>query len=385
MIRLFSLVLISCLFPLLSKAQRETVKTDAKLSADGPYIVYDSLGTGATITSVDIDGNIQSKHYDYIKSNESFHVTTTDGKYSFDVQLHSITRPQWNYPQPERIFITSDPHGNFDCLYNLLYENGIIDKDCNWTYSAGHFVLIGDVMDRGKDVLPIYWLLYKLEAQAAQAGGAVHFLLGNHEAIVLSNDNRYTEGKYTSLAYKMGVNYNYFLSPLTELGRWILSRNTIERIGRNIIVHGGVSRELYDKQLSIPEINTIVPIGLYQRKKERKATGKNIAFLSASNGPLWYRGLVKKVDKYNPISSDTLNMILERYDADRVIVGHTIHKDVISFHEGRVIGVNVDNEENRKKNRTRALLMEHDSIYTIKNNGIRDTLKQHSFDRHDTK
>mgnify|MGYP000243614500 CR=1 FL=1 len=36
---------------------------------------------------------------------------------------------------------------------------------------------------------------YKLEEEAAKAGGHVSFMLGNHEPMVLANDLRYTKEK----------------------------------------------------------------------------------------------------------------------------------------------------------------------------------------------
>lgn len=343
----------------------------AKLLADGPYIVYDSLGTGATVTRVSTDGTIIQQHVDNIPSDYKFRVTSSDGSHEFDVQLHDIQQPKWKTKMPGRLFITSDPHANFDCFFDLLHSNGIIDKDCNWTYGNGHFALIGDIMDRGNDATTIYWLMYKLEAQAAQAGGAVHFMMGNHEPLVLMNDNRYTRPQYMQLADTLGVKYNHFFSPRSELGRWILSRNTIERIGKNILVHAGLSKDLYDSGLSIPEVNALMPAGLYKRKAARKSAGSLIYMLHGSNGPIWYRGLVRDDAKYNPINTDTLSMILNRYEAERIIVGHTIFPDISSFHEGRVIAVNVDNADNRKNNRSRALLIEDGNFYIICNEGRR--------------
>lgn len=341
------------------------------LTADGPYIVYDSLGTGATITSVTTEGKIIKEHLSAMPSNYSFKVTTSDGRHSFDVKLHHVQQPAWDNAMPKKLFITSDPHANFDCFYDLLSANGIINDKCDWTYGNGHLALIGDVMDRGDDATAIYWLLYKLEAQAAEAGGAVHFMMGNHEPLVLMNDLRYTRPKYTKLADILNVKYNYFFSQRSELGRWITTRNTIERIGRNILVHAGLSRTLYDSGLTIPEVNSLMPLGLYKRRAERKASGSTTYMLHGSDGPIWYRGLVRDDEKYHPIASDTLNMILKRYDAERIIVGHTIFDDVSTFHEGRVIGVNVDNAENRKKNRSRALLIEDGKFWIIGNEGKR--------------
>ena len=64
----------------------------------------------------------------------------------------------------------------------------MIDADYNWIFGTNQLVIIGDVFDRGVDVLPIYWLIYKLEKEAEDAGGKVTFLIGNHETMVLGND-----------------------------------------------------------------------------------------------------------------------------------------------------------------------------------------------------
>ena len=61
--------------------------------------------------------------------------------------------------------------------------------------------------------------------------------------------------------------------------------------------------------------------------------------------------------------------MLKRYDVEHIIVGHTIFKDISTFYDGRVIGVNVDNEENRKKKRGRALLIDGNTYLVVGNRG----------------
>lgn len=90
---------------------------------------------------------------------------------------------------------------------SLLRGNNVIDKDYHWSFGASHLVVIGDIFDRGKDVPQIFWLFYKLEKEAADAGGHVSFLLGNHEPLVTANDLRYTKEKYKTLARKLGMDY----------------------------------------------------------------------------------------------------------------------------------------------------------------------------------
>ena len=344
---------------------------DHHLSADGPYIIYHPDGS-VRVVSVSVEGNITdtvlpSRHSPLVS--QPFTVTSHNGKHRFSVSLHHFERPQWKSPQPPKLFVTSDPHGDLDCLVSLLQGNGIIDSNYRWTYSNNRLVVIGDVFDRGKDVIQILWLLYKLEHEAALSGGSVDFLLGNHEPMVLMNDLRYTKDKYKLLAERLMMEYPELLGRGTELGYWIATRNTMMTIGRNLIVHAGVSGQLLDKHLSIPTVNELMSHGLYLNKAQRKADSPLTYFLFASNGPIWYRGMVKRDPKYNPIAADTLQMVLERYDVDRVIVGHTIFNEVTSLHEGKVIAVNVDNDKNRKHKRSRALLIEGNEIWLVGDQG----------------
>ena len=72
----------------------------------------------------------------------------------------------------------------------------------------------------------------------------------------------------------------------------------------------------------------------------------------------------------HPLPADTLGLILDRYQADRVIVGHTIFDGISTFYDGRVIAVNVDNAENREAGLGRGILIEGDGIYAMGDKGI---------------
>lgn len=263
----------------------------------------------------------------------------------------------------------SDPHGKLDCVISLLRGNNIIDKKYRWSFGKNHLVVIGDIFDRGKDVPQIFWLFYKLEKEAMEAGGHVSFLLGNHEPMVLAGDLRYTEGKYKALAERLHMGYPQLFGPDTELGRWLGTRNTMQAIGSDLYVHAGLGRDFYDRNLSIPTVNEEMSRALFMNKKERKALSPLTAFLYGSNGPIWYRGLVRTDEKYHPLAQDSLQLIMKRYDAKHIIVGHTIFKDISTFYDGRVVGVNVDNEENRKKKRGRAMLIDRNAYFVVGDKG----------------
>ena len=337
------------------------IKPEAKLSADGPYIIYSNDGSVRIIT-VDNNGKITDNNVGPLPSDYTFQVATTDGAHKFDVSLHAFERPQWDYPQSAKTFVCSDPHGNFECFVSMLFGNGIIGDDYSWTFGANHLVIEGDVFDRGDDVLPIFWLIYKLEAEASKAGGNVSFILGNHEPLCLMNDNRYTKPKYMLLADKLGMQFNEMWGLNTELGRWLSTRNAMMRIGRCLFVHAGLGSDFFTRNLSVEQVNLYATLGLYKTKAERKDDGELTYFIHGSYGPIWYRGMVRDEEKYLPITSDTLSMLLDLYEVDRVIVGHTIFDDITSFYDGRVIAVNVDNKKNHKHGRGRAILIEADKI-----------------------
>ncbi len=248
--------------------------------------------------------------------------------------------------------------------------------DCRWSYGNNQLAVIGDIFDRGYDVLPLLWLMYKLEQEAADAGGAAVLLLGNHEGMVLAGDVRYTRGKYLETARQLGMeNYRQLFSPDTELGRWLATRNTMLRIGRNLFVHAGLSARLLERDLEMDTLNARMSEGLYRTSKERRED-PTLEFLYRSAGPVWYRGMVCTDEKYDPLTPEQTDALLRRYDADRLLVGHTIFPDISTFHDGRVIAVNVQNELNRRKNRGRAVLIEGSRISVVGNRGVKRVLEE---------
>lgn len=359
---------ICLLFPFYAFAAGQD-KYSRELYSDGPYIFYDSIGNGARIVSVSPEGSLVEQRMESLPADRTVNVRSQDGQHSFDVHLHDVVRPASIYSEASKTYVISDPHGNFDCFYSILRAGNVIDSTYHWTFDDGHLVVIGDVMDRGVDATTIFWLIYKLEAEAKAAGGNVSFLLGNHEPLVLMNDNRYTEDKYLALADTLGIPCGQLYGPNTELGRWLITRNTMMRIGRDLFVHAGLSADLYNADLPMDTINAEINRGLYLTKAQRKDASERIAFLFATFGPIWYRGLVRDDAKNKPVTSDTLQLILDRYEADRLYVGHTIFPEVTQFYGGKVIGVNVDNAKARKNKRNRAVLIQNGQTILVNDEG----------------
>lgn len=336
-----------------------------KTGADGPYVMYNEAGQMRVIR-VNEKGKLQDSLYPQLPQDYRLNVVSNNGKHRFQVKLHPLVRPEWKTAQREKTLVISDPHGDFDCFVSVLQNNGVINADYNWTFGKNQLVVIGDVFDRGKDVLPIYWLMYKLEQEAQEAGGVMTFLLGNHEEMVLRNNLKYTRSKYKDLAEKLDMEYAELWHGQSELGRWLQTRNLMQVIGNNLFVHAGLSPEFTRMNIPIPKVNAEVgkSIALNQtQRKELSALSDSI--YSTYGGPFWYRGMVKNEDRYHPVYMDEVNRILKQYNVDRIFVGHTIFDDVTSFFGKKIVAVNVNNQKNCEKDRSRGMLLQNGKMYTV--------------------
>jgi hypothetical protein len=91
----------------------------------------------------------------------------------------------------ERVIAFGDVHGSADDLTRLLRAVGVIDEDLRWSAGKSHVISLGDLLDRGAHSREVMDLLMRLQDEAAAAGGELHVVLGNHEAMNLLGDLRY--------------------------------------------------------------------------------------------------------------------------------------------------------------------------------------------------
>ena len=88
---------------------------EPSLTADGPYILY-SIDGSARVISVNGEGHVSDTTYATLPRDYSFEVVSHDGKHRFPVSLHHVERPAWHSPQPDKLFVLSDPHGDLDSM-----------------------------------------------------------------------------------------------------------------------------------------------------------------------------------------------------------------------------------------------------------------------------
>ena len=176
----------------------------------------------------------------------------------------------------------ADVHGAFPQLQQLLREAGIIDAQDRWAAGSSHLVSLGDLIDRGAGSRQVMDLLMRLQDEARAAGGQVHVLLGNHEAMGLLGDVRYvTREEYATFtdlemaadreAARAGWRDGNCAAPCAEFderfppgyfghrrafapegryGAWLLSLPVAIRINDTLFMHGGPSRAVLGMDLA---------------------------------------------------------------------------------------------------------------------------------------
>ena len=290
-----------------------------KSVSDGPYIFIEK---NELIEKIIINNKVISKT---LKTS------------SYDTLYHS---EKSTFNKIRKIAALSDIHGQYDLLIRLLQNNKIIDKSLNWSFEEGHLVIVGDIFDRGDKVNEILWFIYELEAQAKSKGGRVHYLLGNHEYMVLYNDLRYVHEKYNVSSKLLNLEYDQLYGDNTILGRWLRSKATIIKINDNIFTHGGISEDFIAyENFNIEKINNkmrqSIPRLKELRKLRRKEQSNNFYDMYFGKKSLiWYRGYFEK-----DLTDTDILKILKLVDADHIVVGHTSNEEVVQLYDNKIIGV----------------------------------------------
>jgi len=331
---------------------------------DGPYLFsYDEK-----IEEINVIKNsknqyvLDKKIHNSIPEKFICQIDCEEGSFYFNLQKNIIIDSAI-YKIPPKIIAISDIEGNYNAFYSFLFSNKVIDRNHNWIFNDGHLVLLGDFMDRGQNVTQIVWLIYKLEQEAATFGGKVHFILGNHEIMNINGQTGYLHKKYKALAqhYTGKKNYKAAYQELVEnnlLINWLSTKNVAVIIGNYLFVHAGISPELFNLALPIESINKIV--------RQNNINSENNELILGRMGPLWYRGIVRGYkDIYAKISENELNKILNYYEVDKMVIGHTIVDDISYDFDCKVLRIDVKHGENKFSGKTLGIFIENDSIYKI--------------------
>lgn len=271
------------------------------------------------------------------------------------------------YKMPSKLIAISDIEGNFMAFRDFLINNGVINSDNEWIFGDGHLVLLGDFFDRGLNVTECLWFIYYLEDEAIKNGGHVHFILGNHEIMNMNEDFFYVRNKYIENTFLIKESYQNWYKPNTELGRWLQSKNIIEKIGNYLFTHGGISEDINNLKPEIDKINSSAR-KYYFKSNKAELSKKELmsSIFSTKVGLFWYRAYIR-----GGIGEDVIDRTLEHFDVSKIVVGHTIVEDVSYFFNKKVIGIDTFHF----KGDTEGLLIENGIEFRVEKNGNRSVIK----------
>lgn len=341
------------------KSLIELIERQLLLMKDGPY-VFDE---GGHYKAFSINNKtVLSQHTAF---GNNLMVQTDQYQKNFDVHLNR-QQPAIisEYPEPQKLIVLSDIEGELSQFRKLLQTNKVIDSGFNWTFGNGHLVFSGDMFDRGEQVTECLWLIYSLEEKAKAVGGHVHFILGNHEIMNLQGDHRYAQQKYKDNAALIGKSLTELYGENTELGRWLRTKNVVEKIGDLLFTHAGISPELNRLPVSLADINQLAR-PYYANAAKVYKDDRLTTIMSSKVGPFWYRGYYDKNEKRKTTMTQ-IDSTLQKFRVNHIITGHTIVADTISVHYGgRVVNTDTKHAEGKSE----ALLIEEDKFYRVNAEG----------------
>jgi hypothetical protein len=269
-----------------------------------------------------------------------------------------------------KILAIGDLHGEYDGFVTLLLNIEVIDHQLNWCWSNGHVVICGDVFDRGSKVTECLWLIYKLQQQARQAGGEVHLILGNHEIIHLLNMGRGDlADKYTILFYNAGLDYAGFFTKEYELGRWLRTRPLVVKLGGRLFVHGGIPIESVANEMSIEKMNACAYSVLNDETFRVENADRTVRLTFTCTE---YRGYFDRGGDYFKSLEGKMDDILDFYDVEQIVVGHTTVDNVTLLKGGTVVAIDVPFATDQVQEQ--ALLIENNSLYRIYIDGHKEPI-----------
>jgi hypothetical protein len=239
-------------------------------------------------------------------------------------------------PAPERLVAIGDLHGDLEAARRVLRLAGAIDATDAWVGGKLVVVQTGDAVDREDDDRAILDLLERLKREAAQAGGELVAMSGNHEIMNAMFDFRYvTPGAFATFAdvvpkegdaKKLGEvepaargRAAAFVPGSGAYAAMIANRPVIYRAGDTMFVHGGI----------LPKH---VTFGLDRINDETRGwlLGKQSVpprVLTQEDGPIWTRMYSAAPGREE---CALLNDVLASLGAKTMVMGHTVQRNGIN-------------------------------------------------------
>ena len=159
------------------------------------------------------------------------------------------------------------------------------------------------------------------------------------------------------VASLLGENYRALYSEHSELGRWLRTKNIMEKVGDILFMHGGISSVM--NRMNIPVSNVSNMARPYYADSTYIYSDPRIDTIYSDIGPFWYRGYYMGTPK---ASAAQIDSTLALYGVKHIATGHTVIADTISIlFNGKVFNTDV----HHVKGLSEALLLENGKYYRV--------------------
>jgi len=247
------------------------------------------------------------------------------------------------HPAPDRLVAIGDTHGAMLALRPALVKAEAINDKDEWVGGKLVVVITGDFLDRGPDEIDMMALLEKLRTEAAEAGGALHVMNGNHE--VMNVQGRFygvTPAGFNSFKKLLGDKVDVSgpaVKKFPPVQRWRaaafkpggLYAKKLSRypfvliIGDTVFVHGGLHPD-----------HVRYGIGRMNRELQEWMAGKTDSVAESlvdRSSAIWLRDYSDDPDEED---CARLEEALSLLKVKRMVVGHTIQPGINSSCDGKV-------------------------------------------------
>lgn len=244
-------------------------------------------------------------------------------------QLSSMAKEESPYvfqTNGARVVVVGDLHGDLFATLEVLRNLGVMSWEMKkldgleqinyeWIGGTSWLVQTGDLVDRGPDSKEIIDLFMDLESLAAQQGGKVIVLRGNHEDMVLQGHDDYVHPTEVK-RYGGSLQRRQELSENGRHGMWLRKNPFAVIVDDSLFVHAGLVPKYAEKGL--------------------EWINQGLANSDYESGPVWTRSFSPKQPRkwgsepthamkrdYHHVCT-MVNSTLNILGAERMIIGHNV-------------------------------------------------------------
>lgn len=243
------------------------------------------------------------------------------------------------FPEPDRLVVIGDVHGDGYALIQILRSMKLVDHKLNWIAGKTMVVIVGDVLDRGLSSRLAMDTIIDVTSKAKLQGGLVITLMGNHEFLVGTGDLRYFSKRdvpnYADFAKSNKDSYKKIIlnafAPNSKYGQWLESLPVAVIVGQTLFLHAGI--ESWISKVSVEDINRLARAWFKYYRRQGPKPPQSSGWVIGDRGPFWTRKAA-----IGEIPLHRIQQYLQSANVDQVVVGHTITEDNLPHLNHPVLG-----------------------------------------------